>query len=144
MNTRDDDRGLVVGNDSMVVLQHLDAEFFEMCDPCRRIPKIFVIAGDEKGSVAGTEISQGLDPITKFIDIPIDQITGDRNEVGVLLIDPVDHSPNVVSSAGWADVKIGDLHDAKAVGRRRKRSDGYIDLDHFGEGTRFVVANTGT
>ncbi len=125
--------GTVV-NSHPLVAQHPNAESIELAQPGFRTRKIFMVAGHEKHAVRCPERGQRRDGGRELCDRPVNEIAGDRDEVGRERIGLPDDLLDEGSTDGGTDVEVGELDDSKSVlvGRQPVESNAHpAHLDRF-------------
>src|SRR5215472_13975152 len=77
--------------------------------PLQAWNKVFVISSDEECSVGRLDLCDRLHEASKLLDRPVDQVAGDRHQVGLKGIDALDYPLHVTAPNRRADVNIGNL-----------------------------------
>ena len=102
----------------MLVVQDADAQARQFRQPGIDTGVILVIAGDEEAAVARLQASQRGHVPAQFGHAAVDQVAGDRHQVGLEVIDGLDDAFDVALADGGSDVEVADLDDGEAVQRR--------------------------
>src|SRR2546428_6913873 len=76
----------IVANDAMLILKECHTEALEFFNPFGGAPVVLVISCDDEDAVACAKIAQRLDGVAKIVDVPIDQIAGDDDRIGIELV----------------------------------------------------------
>src|SRR4051812_45741107 len=113
----------------MFVEQHVQTEAPEFSNPRSRPRVVLVIAGDQKCAMAGSEPAQRSRMTTELANGSVDDITGDRNEIGTQAIDRIHDRIDILLADRMAHVHIADLSDGKSMQRFRQVQDRYIHVD---------------
>ena len=110
--------GIVFANRDPFVAEHANAKPLKLVQPCVSARKILVIAGNEENAVARAQFGKWRDRIAQHADAAVDEIAGDRDDVGRERVGAVDDVLHDFAPDRRADVQIGDLGDASGRGAR--------------------------
>ena len=112
--------GIVFANRDPFVAEHANAEPLKLAQPRVGARKVLVIAGNEEDAVARAQFGEWRDRVAQHADAAVDEIAGDRDDVGRERVGAVDDVLDDVAPDRRADVEIGDLGDGQAVVRARQ------------------------
>ena len=101
-----------------------------------------VIAQHREDAQRRTQLAHDLGHGVDVLEALVDEIAGQGDEVGILMMGQVDRFLQIVGRDVLAAMKVGHLHDAQAGKRGRQPGDGDIVLIHFQPG-RLDVAGIG-
>src|SRR5450631_23875 len=104
-----------VANRYPLVAQYSNAQAIELVQPGFRTGEVFVIAGHEINAVRGLEPGQRLDCRSELSDRPINEISGDGDEVRRERVGARDDLFDERPTDGRPHVNIGELDDSKSV-----------------------------
>jgi hypothetical protein len=103
-----------------LVAQHPHAELAQVREPRLDARVVLVVAGHEERAVRRPQLGERRDHVAESRDRPVDEIAGDRDEVGRELV----HAPHDLGEEPPVHrrpgVHVGDLRDREPVERRRQ------------------------
>ena len=122
------EQGAVVLQYHVLILEHRESEPSNLARPRTLARVILVIARDEECAMARGERWKRRRVAGQLLDRSVDQVAGDRDEIGFQIIHARDQALDEAAADGRADVHVADLSDGEAVQRLREPRDGNVDV----------------
>src|SRR3546814_1689493 len=140
-DTTDEHALAVVFQHFVFIEQHAQPKTAAFVQPGVDAVVVLVIAGDVIAAVPRTQLRQRRDMTAQPIDVAVDDVAGQRNQIGIESVDAPDDRIEIAALDRRSDMNVAELDDDEAGQRGGQPGDRQLDINDPGEAARVPEAD---